>query len=82
MQNFKLSVDLSSIYMQIKDNLIKEYSFPFFLVFLEADNPDDACYTFTQRLLHTIVEKDNSIESRIMCRKIHRHMRIYKVILL
>lgn len=82
MQNFKISIDISVIYRELKPKLIKEYCFPFFLVFLEADNPDDACYTFTKRLMKSIIDKEDTIENRILCRKLHKYIRIYKVIVL
>lgn len=80
MQNFRLSVDISDVYKEIKPKLTKEYSFPFFFIFLEADNPDDACYTFLNRLLHSIINKEDTLDNRILCRKIKKYIRIYKIV--
>jgi len=81
MQNFRVTIDLSDTYKELikySINLIG-YTLPFSLVFIEANDYDEACYIVINRLLKYIIRKDNSIEARILCRKIKRLTRIDKI---
>lgn len=79
MRNFRLSVDLSDLYTELKRFILREYSLPFSLIFIEAEDPDDACNTILIRLIKLLMDQDPSINTRILCRKIKRHMRIDKI---
>ena len=80
MPNYKLSIDLSD---HFKDVVIlfamREFTVPFCLYFLDAENPDDACFILYRRVIHAIMKEDDSIETRILCRKIRRDMRVDKI---
>ncbi|NDD83987.1 hypothetical protein EBZ38_06880 [bacterium] len=79
MRNFRLSVDLSDLYLELKRFVLREYSLPFSLIFIEAEDPDDACNTILIKLIKLLMDQDPSINTRILCRKIKRHMRIDKI---
>lgn len=79
MRNFRLSVDLSDLHIDLKRFVLREYSFPFSLIFIEAEDPDDACNTVLIRLIKLLMDQDPSINTRILCRKIKRHIRIDKI---
>lgn len=79
MRNFKLTVDLSNFHTQLKKFLLKEYNIPFALVFIEADDPDEACNTVINRLIKLLLDQDPSIDTRILCRRIKREIRIDKI---
>ena len=49
------------------------------LKFIEAENPDDACHVVLDRIIQEILLENDSIEARILCRKIRKHMRIDKI---
>lgn len=79
MQNFKFSIDLSDMQLDLKRFSLKEFSLPFTLIFIEEDNPDDACYELITRLIKIILSQDQSIPARILCRKIRKKIRIDKI---
>ncbi|NBP00563.1 MAG: hypothetical protein EBU90_10645 [Proteobacteria bacterium] len=80
MRNFKVYLDLTDIYPQIKKFFLREYVVQYPLIFIEADDPDDACYMVIYRLIKLIMDQDPSIETRILCKQIKRLVRIDKVI--
>lgn len=65
--------------MQLRKFVLREYSLPYSLIFVEADDPDDACYLVLYRLMKLIMDQDPSIENRILCRKLKKYMRIDKI---
>lgn len=79
MANYRISLDLSDLQEDLCKYDLREYRLPFSLYILEADNPDDACHTILRRIMETIMKQKDSIESRIICRKIRRYMRLDKV---
>lgn len=79
MRNYKVSIDISDLYDQIKLLKIRDFSQPFMTIFINAKNPDDACYIVINSLLVAIINKNSSLSSRILCRMIRRISRINKV---
>lgn len=79
MRNFKISIDLVDVHMQLRKFVLREYSLPYSLIFVEADDPDDACYLVLYRLMKLIMDQDPSIETRILCRKLKKYIRIDKI---
>lgn len=65
--------------LDLKKFSLKEFSLPFALIFIEEENPDDACYALLTRLIRIILSQDHSIPTRILCRKIRKKMRIDKI---
>lgn len=79
MRNFKLSIDLSDVYLELQDLDLREYNKPFMLKFIEAENPDDACYNILERIITEILSEKDTLEVRVLCRKIRRYLRIDKI---
>lgn len=81
MKNYRLSIDISDIFFELRRSNISlsNYSQPFMLLFIEADNPDDACYLSLHRLIIIILKSMNNIEGRILCRKVRKSFRIDKI---
>ena len=74
-----MSIDLLDLYMDLYTYDLREYRLPFSLYILEADNPDDACNTLLKRIMKAVMDKDNSLETRILCRKLRRFMRVDRI---
>lgn len=80
MPNYRLSIDLSDLQEDLKKyNLTGEYSIPFAMCFIEASNPDTACHEATLRLMKKIMRQKPTIETRILCRKIRKLIRVDKI---
>jgi hypothetical protein len=48
-------------------------------VFVEADDPDGACFKAIFDLIQIILKQDDSIEARLLCRNIREEIRIIKI---
>ena len=80
MPNYKLSIDLSDHFHELLILFsMREFTVPFFLYFIDAENPDDACFILYRRVINSILKEDDSIKTRILCRKIRRDMRVDKI---
>jgi hypothetical protein len=79
MQNYKLEVDLLDVINELSPLDLVGYRMPFLTVFVEADNPDDACHAFLRMMKSAILTKDSSMEMRILCRKMNNLVRVDKV---
>lgn len=79
MQNFKIYTNLSDIYLEVKVLDVKELREPFDIIFLESDNPDDACHEVVQRYIKAVMSNSQTIEDRIICEKIKKFLRIDRI---
>lgn len=79
MPNYRLSLDISNIITDISKYNLREFNVPFLFYFLEAEDPDDACVSFVDRLITLLLQQDHSMEMRIFCRKMKRNIRIDKI---
>jgi hypothetical protein len=81
MQNYRLSIDLSDVYKELVPYSIHliGYTLPFSLIFIEANDYDDACFMVVDRIIKHILSKSKSISNRILCRKVKKLIRIDKV---
>jgi hypothetical protein len=81
MQNYRITTDLSDVYKELIPYSIHliGYTLPFSLIFIEANDYDDACFVVVDRIIKQILSKSKSITSRILCRKVKRLIRIDKV---
>jgi hypothetical protein len=81
MQNYRITIDLSDIYKDLIPYSIHliGYTLPFSLIFIEANDYDDACFMVVDRIIKQILSKSKSISNRILCRKVKRLIRIDKV---
>lgn len=82
MRNFKINIDLTDLFSILQQYHLKEYPIPFLTLFIEADNPDDACYDLVQRIITDVLRKDNSIMTRIFCKKIKKLIRFDRILAL
>lgn len=79
MRNFRLSLDLSDVYIDLEFFDLSEYNKPFMFKFISAKDPDDACNLIIRFIIQEIMNKSSSLKARILCKKIRRLVRIDKV---
>lgn len=82
MINFRIMLDISNIFNEIKHLKLKSYSTPFPTVFVSASDPDDACSICFNQLIKLIMDQDSSIKMRILCKKIKILCKIDKIYIL
>ena len=58
---------------------LRECRNPFEVMFLEADNPDEACATAIHRIISAIMQESDSLTNRILCEKLKRTIRIDRI---
>lgn len=79
MINFRIMLDISNVYKEIKHLNLKKYNSPFPTIFLTATDPDDACVLVFDLLIKIIIDQDPSIKMRIICRKLKQLSKIDKL---
>ena len=79
MRNYKISLDISNVYPQIKHLHLKGYNSPFPTIFICSSNPDEACGDVIKNLIKLLLDQDSTITMRLICRKLHREFRIIKI---
>lgn len=82
MRNFKVTLDISSCFRDIEQFKLREFDAPFLTLFVQAKDPDEVCFEITERLINQILRKDQSMQTRLLCRQIKLTMRFDKIIML
>jgi len=79
MPNYRLSLDMADLQTELSSFKLREYNLPFTVIFVEAENPDAACYKVRKSLLKLILQQSDDISTRILCEKIKKYLRIDKI---
>ena len=79
MLNYRIMLDISSIYPYIRHLKLRSYNSPFPTIFISAADPDDACKSTLDQLTKIIIDQDPSISMRILCRRMRLESRIDKI---
>ena len=79
MQNYKLEIDLLDVINELRPLDLIGYRTPFLTVFVEADNPDDACHAFLVMIKSAIITRDDSMDMRLLCRRLDDLVRIDRI---
>jgi len=79
MQNYKVYIDFFDVFQELRRFNLYEFNTPFTILFIEAASADEACSIVMHRLQSAIMKQDPSIDTRVICRKIRRSIRIDKV---
>jgi len=82
MKTYRMMLDISNVFSRIKHLFLKSYNSPFPTIFVNATDPDDACFEVINDLIKIIINQNPSVEMRIVCREIRRKSRIDKIYLL
>ncbi|MQF98246.1 MAG: hypothetical protein FI729_01775 [SAR202 cluster bacterium] len=77
---YKVYLDLSLVISRLREFQLMEYNSAFPIVFMEASNPDDACFKAVYTLIQMILKQSNTVETRILCRSIKRDIRVIKAL--
>jgi hypothetical protein len=76
---FKVRLDLSLVINRLVRFDLREYNSTEPILFIEATDPDEACFKAIFNLIQIILKQDDSIESRLLCRSIREDIRVIKV---
>ena len=70
---------LTLVMPRLKEYTLEDYNSNNPIVFVEAEDPDDACYVASHKLVSKILKKDHSIETLNFAKEIMRDVRIIKI---
>jgi hypothetical protein len=79
MKIYKVHVCMIAVIARLKKFSLEEYNSSQPIVFIEARDPDGACYYATHRLTNILLKKDHSIENINFVKEIMHDVRIIKV---
>ncbi len=79
MKTYRIMLDISNVFSRIRHLFLKSYNSPFPTIFVNADDPDDACFVVLNDLIKIIMKQNPSIDMRIACVEIRRKSRIDKI---
>ena len=70
MKIYKVELDLSLVINRLKKYSLKQYNSTYPTVFVEANNPDDACHLAYYQLAEIILKQDLSSETALFVREL------------
>lgn len=70
---------MTNILGRLKRFNLGEFNSQFPILFIEADDPDWACYCVFCKFSETLLRQDESIETAQLCKSLNHDMRITKV---
>ena len=79
MKIYKVLIDLSLVHGRLKQFRLYEYNSEFPTVFVEAKDPDQACYLAMFQLVEIILKQDSSSVTTKLTKDILYDVRINKV---
>jgi hypothetical protein len=79
MKNYKVHIDMMLIIARLKAFRLKEYNHNQTIIFIEANDPDDACYKTFLRLSEIVLLQDQSVSTAIMLKELKNDFKIVKV---
>tara|TARA_Y100001938_G_C7864053_1_gene317036 strand:+ start:255 stop:506 length:252 start_codon:yes stop_codon:yes gene_type:complete len=79
MKIYKVKMDLSLVMSRLKKFRLQEYNDNFPTIFVEAKDPDEACYLAYYKLVEILLKQDNSKETSILAKSILHDIFIRKV---
>ncbi len=79
MKIYKVYLDMTLIISRLKNFRLYEYNTTSPIIFVEADDPDGACFKATYQLIRILLDQDSSSETKDICQDIKKDIRVLKV---
>ena len=79
MKIYVLHVDMLLVLTRLKRFNLHEFNDIEPIIFIEADDPDDACYKMVCRLSEILLKQDESIETALLIREALHDVRVIEV---
>jgi hypothetical protein len=76
---YKVYLDMTLVINNLQPYKLGKYNATFPIVFIEARNPDEACFKAAYNLIKILLEQEDTVETRLVCRKVRRYLRVMKV---
>tara|TARA_Y100000592_G_scaffold47847_1_gene75941 strand:- start:17486 stop:17734 length:249 start_codon:yes stop_codon:yes gene_type:complete len=79
MKIYKVHMVLTLVMARLKKYTLEDYNSSTPIIFVEAKDPDDACYKAMHKLASKILKTDHSIETLNFVKDIFHDIRIIKI---
>lgn len=79
MKIYTVKLDMTTALGQLKRFRLREFNCANPIIFIEADNPDDACYFMFCKFSEMLLRQDESIETAQLLKRIKHDIKITKV---
>ena len=79
MKIYKVHMVLTLVISRLKEYNLDDYNSSTPIIFVEAKDPDDACYKAMHKLAFKILKSDHSIETLNFIKDIFNDIRIIKI---
>jgi|TARA_B100001939_G_C16727854_1_gene524102 hypothetical protein len=79
MKIYKVFLDMTLIITRLSKYRIYEYNHNTPIIFVDASDPDEACFKAIYRLIKRVLDQDSSEEAKQICKDIKHDVRVTKV---
>ena len=79
MKIYKLKLDMSLVISRFKKFKLYNYNLAYPIIFIDADNPDEACYKCLHQFCSMILKQDDSKETASLLKDALFDIRVLKV---
>jgi hypothetical protein len=79
MKIYKVQIEMMSVIARLKRFNLEKYNSPCPVIFVEASDPDGACFAALHDLAQLMLKKDHSVESIKFVKDIMNDVRVIKV---
>jgi hypothetical protein len=79
MKIYKVHMILTLVMPRLKKYELEDYNSSTPIIFVEAQDPDDACYKAMHKLAQKIIRSDHSVETLNFIKDIFNDIRIIKI---
>lgn len=70
---------MTLVISRLKNFRLDDYNHKTPIIFIEAEDPDDACYKVYHKLSSKILKEDHSVETISFCKDIMNDLRVIKI---
>ncbi len=79
MKLYKLTLNLKLVLPRLKKFKLKEYNSETPIIFVQASDPDEACYRAIYNLTNMIIKQDSSKETLELLKELIYDIRVVKI---
>lgn len=79
MKVYKVELDMTYVLGRLKNFNLKQYNSQLPIVFVEANDPDEACYIAIYQLAAILIQQEPTYENSILIKDLIYDIRILKV---
>ena len=79
MKIYKVHMVLTLVMPRLKQYSLEDYNSNTPIIFVEAEDPDDACYSVFKAFCDIILEQDDSTETKLLLKDLKYDFRVSKL---